>query len=89
MILRSPFVRGTGWWDWSAAAYQKAEGPQRVETARRKKPKGQKEEMKMNNNMKALTFEEMEKVTADGAVHNSARRKLREKIVNRIISWFD
>ena len=43
----------------------------------------------MKNNMKTLTLEEMEQVAAGGAVHNSARRKIREKIVNWICSWFD
>ena len=43
----------------------------------------------MKNTMKTLTIEEMEKVAGGGAVHHSARRKIREKIVKWICSWFD
>jgi len=45
--------------------------------------------MKTNKGIKELTLEEMNMVAAGGAVHNSARRKIREKIVNWILSWFD
>ena len=43
----------------------------------------------MKNTMRMLTLEEMDKVAGGGAVHNSARRKIREKIVNWICSWFN
>ena len=43
----------------------------------------------MNTNKKTLTLEEMEMVAAGGAVHNSTRRKIREKIVKWIVSWFE
>ncbi len=43
----------------------------------------------MKKAMNVLSFEEMEKAAGGGAVHNSARRKIREKIINRICSWFD
>ena len=42
-----------------------------------------------NNEMKTMTLEEMNKAAGGGAVHNSARRKIREKIVNWICSWFN
>ena len=43
----------------------------------------------MNTKVKALTVEEMNTVVGGGAVHNAARKKITDKIVKWIASWFE
>lgn len=43
----------------------------------------------MNTKVKALTVEEMNNAAGGGAVHNAARKKITDKIVKWIASWFE